>query len=93
MVGKTSAEIDPDASFASLGIDSLSAVTLAAALSRGGQIVQPTVLFSHPTVRRLAQALGTSVPQSPPRPATEQHHDELAAAEDALNALLERLDP
>ena len=93
VVGKTSAEIDPDVSFASLGIDSLSAVTLAAALSRGGQIVQPTVLFSHPTVRRLAQALGTSAPQSPPRPAPEQHHDELVAAEDALDALLEGLDP
>jgi acyl carrier protein len=53
--GCTAAQIDPDASFADLGLDSFTAVAIATALSEMlGRELPDTILFDFPTPSALA---------------------------------------
>jgi amino acid adenylation domain-containing protein len=56
--GRAAREIDPRASFASLGIDSVAAVGLSGELEEWlGRTLPPTLLFDHPSIGRLARWL------------------------------------
>lgn len=90
LLGMPPARIDPDLPMASLGLDSLMAVSLVARLGHG---LSPTVLWSHPTARKLTHHLGEKLGVVPAdaamsRPRAPTGVENLEAE---LDDLLERL--
>ena len=72
--------VGPDTAFTDLGIDSMGLVALTEQLShRLGWTVSPTLLYSHPDIRRLAQHLEAEwaarapAPVMPPPSAAPRH--------------------
>jgi acyl-CoA synthetase (AMP-forming)/AMP-acid ligase II/3-oxoacyl-(acyl-carrier-protein) synthase/acyl carrier protein len=64
--------LDPDAPLTRYGIDSLTATELADELSRRlGREIPSTVVYDHPTLRRLVQALTAGPVRAAPAPAPE----------------------
>ena len=72
VVGLPIGAVDPNRPLAELGLDSSGLVALAAALeARLGRPVSPSMLYSHPTVLRLCEALeATEAPAPPTAPPT-----------------------
>ncbi|MEU4386216.1 beta-ketoacyl synthase N-terminal-like domain-containing protein [Promicromonospora sp. NPDC023805] len=60
-------ELDPDASLFDLGLTSFMVVELRGELERRlGREIPATVVFDHPTIRRLADHLSSGLPDGPP---------------------------
>jgi acyl carrier protein len=73
--GVPQARIDPDESFAAVGLDSLGAAELAAAIGAlAGRAVSPAAVFDHPTPNRLLRHLEGG-PADAPRPRTRTGRD------------------
>jgi acyl carrier protein len=60
-LGVDADEVDLDEAFAAFGLDSMKAVALSGELeAKLGRRLPPTLLWDHPTIRRLAAHLGAA---------------------------------
>jgi len=81
-------EIDVDMPFASLGMDSMTAVLLAGDLETYlGRSLPPTLMYDHPSIAALAAHLAEGTDVETPAPEVQQRIDRSTA-----QGLLERLD-
>ena len=83
--GVPQGRIDPDASFAAAGLDSLGAVELAGAIGAlAGRAISPAAVFDHPTPNRLLRHLGAD-------PAEPAPSDDIDRARGVIAELRNRL--